>query len=109
MPRINPSYIEPDDKYAIFKAPDFLRWFESLPATIRQAAPTIVTDAEVIRHQDRLAAPVLYTYYSAIDNTVEIMQELGVDVPKYLYEVRDHFFSAAENAHNYPVKKLPDA
>jgi hypothetical protein len=64
-------------------------------------------DAVVIRKRDSLAAPVLHTYASLAQTSIDILHEVGVEAPESLSQIRDHFWNEASEAEAYPVKRLP--
>ena len=71
--------------------------------------PDAVPDAEVLRHQDLAAAPVLFTAASVYQSLAEVAaDQLSPRQKEDLKAVADHFFEAAERSSSLPKRKLPD-
>lgn len=84
-----------EDKYIVFKASD-----------VKRTDP--LEDAVVLRMKDIFAATALHSYSAAVQNTIEIMEFIGAEVPEHLYDLRDDFHHAALTAETYKAKRLPD-
>jgi hypothetical protein len=96
-----------DGKYVVIKTDDYNTWIQ----VGEWKPPTMVTDAVVIRLQDQFAASALTAYASSILTALEIMDDFGypsAHARKHLTQVADFFFSKAEEARNWPGRKLPD-
>jgi hypothetical protein len=76
---------------------------------ILEHLPDAVADAEVFRHQDLVAAPILYAASAIYQSYKELLGDsLPPERQEYLAEVVDHFFEAAERSKGLPTHKLPD-
>lgn len=93
-----------DDKYVVFKRPDFNRWWSqgSVGGTEhRVPAPSALDDAVVIRRQDLFAGPALAAYAACIAMVARANNDAG------LQAVADYFHqqSVAAGEEGW---KLPD-
>jgi hypothetical protein len=69
----------------------------------------LLEDAEVIRHQDIIAAPIFHHYASSIETVIELAQHFGVEVDEdQLRSVAEHFMEAAMASERHQNHKLPD-
>lgn len=109
-----------DSKYVVFKSEDWSLFADAMGEDgvhqggqfgiyITELSDRMLSDAEVIRHQDITAAPIFHHYASAIETILELAQQVGLNVNEAdLRQVADHFHQAAVAAENHPHRKLPD-
>lgn len=100
------------NKFITFNRADFERCMNALRlevdgSIVNDIMSRELEDAVVIRKRDSLAAPVLHTYASLAQTTIDILKEVGVEAPESLDQIRDHFWEQASEAEAYPVKRLP--
>lgn len=95
-------------KYAVFKVKEVDTIAGGDPGEVTLELIEEVKDFMVIRFQDVFAAPGLYAYANVIQTWIERDKLEGRPIPPELEQLRDDFFEAAEQAANFPVKKIPD-
>lgn len=104
------------EKYVVFKVEEWDDFVRELGAEDNQALVDVLTtfpepvpDAEVFRHQDLVAAPVLYAASAIYQSYIELSGPmLSPEQREYMQGVVDHFFEAAERSTGLPKRKLPD-
>lgn len=102
-----------NDKYIVFKAAEFAAWHDENVSHLMESPPRPLTDAVVIRLQDVFAEPGLSAYAMAIQTGIDMR---AMAIPMHdnttlindLGEIRDFFMDQAREAHDYPIKKIPD-
>lgn len=95
-----------DEKYIVVKRTDVQFAPDGAMAFFHVHA--ILPDATVIRGQDIFAKTALFSYANAILATIEVIEALGIVVPKHLLTVADHFHQQGLAARSYPIHKIPD-
>src|ERR1041385_2574816 len=98
-----------EQKYVVFKKSDWDEWV----ANMHQPKAPEVTDLFVIRFQDVFSTPGLYAYAAGIQTYIEALNQVPVDpspwdLPERLEQLRDMVFEAAQQAQDFPHKKVPD-
>lgn len=102
-------------KYVVFKTEDWQRVSNALrlevPGDIVDDINSrIITDAEVIRHQDITSASIFYHYASTVESFAEIglhLFNMSDEQARELRRIADYFAQAADAARHHPAKRLP--
>lgn len=107
------SEMDEREKYVVVKFHDVgvMNLQTDAPAILTLHPGDVLDDAVVIRLQDRFAHVALYAYANAIRDTMEVMEELGVEVPEGLGDVADRMAALADEARMRKAAggtKMPD-
>ena len=103
-----------DPKYAVVKWKDWCVIYDAavaevpLPMEKLSSHAPLISDAEVIRHQDIAAAPIYSAYAHMIISFADLLHLDSSTRSAELTAIADHFHHAALLAEEHPFKRLPD-
>lgn len=105
-----------DSKYIVFKREEY---FDALDRPVANSLhlraklnEIEIEDAVVIRLQDIFSSTALQSYFDAVSNTLEVLDDINarqdITIIRELETLRDWAFNITQEAREYKGKKIPD-